>query len=930
MYRNFWAKTNREKIEGLDEEWIHPLWAHLIDVANTALVLYEMYLPMSLKKKMAHALNMSVVDTGKFLSIWIGLHDIGKAIPGFQGLHPHSKEKLSEKFPFPAEPERLHHGHATISIMYNLLNAKGVKKHSLLEAMAAFVGIHHGILCTQKEWVANAQKSTTNSPLGNGLWKASQLQLVDEVLHSWGTPMPDFEKIPTLGLMERWPEWLMAFAGWATLADWLGSMQSYFPTDIKPDSNIKEYIIRSREGAKKAFESVRLNQRANLKALSFEKHFGFPPRPLQDVMINLELGSGPSLTIIEGPTGDGKTEGALYMAARRKAGLYIAMPSMSTSNSIFPRLKRFIAGDPSKYLVGAHDGDSAALRLVHGNDLLYDDAVALLAVNDTISDVNDDDSDKKQVQEAKNRALSWFMPRKKGLLVPYGVGTVDQSFLGVLYAKHFFLRLFSLSGKTVIFDEVHAYDAYMNAIFERLLSWLKALDVNVIILSATLPAETRNRILKTWSVSPPTLKSDAPYPVVWHAENGRLKELPFSPTSGREQKLTFRWCDSEPKAIAKLAEQLINKGACVFIVCNTVERAQKVFNYLDRDELLPVSDRHLLHARMPMSWRQLREDEALKHFGENRQGGPGLLVGTQIIEQSLDVDSDVMITDLAPVDLVLQRAGRNHRHKRKRPEGFDQPLLFIACKPAGKNLLPEIDDITGYGRVYDRTILWKTWEVLHKAKGWALPQGDQQYPGYRSLIESVYGDLKAAPTSVADSAKELFNQAYEDWKKRSDRLTSDAKKRIIPAPDKLKDIFTYKKPELLEEDEAGEDEVPLYLQAFTRNPEGPSISVLIVFPQEDGWSTEPNQEPVIHYQPDQKIDSEKLIKIFGASTRISKKKVIKHLLKHPHEKWTAITEKHTILKRFHLIEIKKGEAILSKTKITLDQRLGLVYKNFKL
>lgn len=231
-YLHFWAKTNRDKSPGLDENWIHPLWAHLIDVANAALTLYLHYLPIGLKEKMAASLNMSINDTGRFLSIWIGLHDLGKAIPGFQVLHQHSKEKLINRgFYFPDQPERVHHGHASIAIMLNWLNSKDIKNTSLMEAISAFVGIHHGILCRTESWENMIEKESSDAPLGDPKWRENQLLLIDHLLDAWDTPMPDFDNLPVVDFPKKWPEWLMAFAGWATLADWLGSMQNYFPSD---------------------------------------------------------------------------------------------------------------------------------------------------------------------------------------------------------------------------------------------------------------------------------------------------------------------------------------------------------------------------------------------------------------------------------------------------------------------------------------------------------------------------------------------------------------------------------------------------------------------------------------------------------------------------------------------------------------------------
>jgi CRISPR-associated endonuclease/helicase Cas3 len=374
-WRLFWAKTNREKIEGLPAEWTHPLWAHLLDVGNAAQVLWDRFLPAALKRKMAEALGMDEEAAGRFLSIWIGLHDLGKGIPGFQEMHEPTKEKLiTAGLAFHERPNRLHHGHASTAIVHNWLRAKNLPYDTLLDAAAACVGIHHGKLCRDEVWYSVAEEKRPNSALGGPTWKSVQLELAEAVFAAWGAPWPD-PKHPSATSLDRapWPDWLMAFAGWATLADWLGSMQSCYDLSVQACDDLASYLPRSRAGAERAYATAGLHQQAALRTLSFTEHFGenFIPRPLQEIARDLALPtSGPHLVVVEAPTGEGKTEAAFYLAARLGGGMYVAMPSQATSDGLFPRLRDFLAGDLERKLLGAHAGDTAALRLVHGNDLL--------------------------------------------------------------------------------------------------------------------------------------------------------------------------------------------------------------------------------------------------------------------------------------------------------------------------------------------------------------------------------------------------------------------------------------------------------------------------------------------------------------------------------------------------------------------------------
>ena len=927
-WRLFWAKTNREKVEGLPDDWTHPLWAHLIDVGSAAQVLWDEFLPAALKKKMAEGVGMEEVEAGRFLSIWIGLHDLGKGIPGFQEMNAPAKERLeSAGLHFHENPNRLHHGHASIAIAQRWLGDKGFERRNLLDALAAFVGIHHGKLCQSKVWEGVAKDERPEAVLGTPVWKQAQHDLTGAVFMAWGAAIPPSKDFPTLNsFKDPWPDWLLAFAGWATLADWLGSMQSCYDLHVRAEDNLQKYITSSREGAYRAYRQAGLDQRANLRALPFDQHFGNSPRPLQEIVADLPLHSEkPNLVIAEAPTGEGKTEAGFYLTARHGGGVYVAMPSQSTSDGLYPRLKTFVAGDIDNKLQAAHVGDTAALRLVHGNDLLHDDAVSLLNVAASTAEIDDNDGKTGQGASSGGQVLSWFMPKKRALLVPYGVGTVDQLFLGVLFAKHFFLRLFALCGKTVIFDEVHAYDAYMNTIFGQLLRWLNALDVNVVVLSATLPTEARQRMLDAWG-SPEAANGPqpTPYPVVWHSAAGTTTVHPFAPAPGRGQKLSFRWCGAEIEAIVEIVKQLLAQGATVMVVCNTVKRAQEVFAMLDTDDLLPEADRMLLHARMPQSWRQQRERNARARFGPKRPARPGLLVGTQVIEQSLDLDVDALVTDLAPVDLLLQRAGRLHRHKRERPAGFVEPILYISCSESEEGQLPDVDEISGGGKIYAMALLWKTWAVLRQVGGWALPLGDEAGPGYRAMIETVYGDVQSVPNGLHEDFQTLYTEEVAEWIKLDKRQMADATGRLVPEPGKLRKLFVFEKPELAEEEESQGD-LPKHLQALTRSPNGINAEVLLLYRTPKGWAVETEGETILYRPKHFKLSPDTLRTLFGAAVRISNPGIVSTLWKEENSEWVALQEEHRVLKRFQLIELVDGQAVVGKVGLTLDYRLGLIY-----
>ena len=926
----FWAKTNRENLPGLPSDWVHPLWTHLLDVGNAAQVLWDRYLPQQIKQAMAGGIGLPLDEVGRFLSVWIGLHDLGKAIPSFQGLHPASRENLQHAgLYFHDEAERMHHGHASIGIMCRLLNDQGYPPFGLLEAASACVGIHHGKLCLHRTWKDAADRKGPTAAMGDAGWRVAQAELAYQVLTAWGAPWPDKAKLPRVSLSLVCPDWLMYYAGWATLADWLGSMQSCYPEDAPADSSLTDYIPRSREGAENAFRQASLDHSGQLVARPLAEHFGpgFVPRPLQETARDLPLSGAPSMVIIESSTGDGKTEAGFILSARHGGGVYVAMPSQATANGLYARLQEFLAGNSGKGTIGAHNGEKAGVRLVHGNDLLRDDASLLLTVSQSLHQIRDQDSP-ENAGEGNNRTLTWFLPKKRALLSAYGVGTVDQAFLGVLHARHFFLRLFALAGKTVIFDEVHAYDTYMNAIFERLLHWLKAIGAHVVVLSATLPGETRQSLLKAWGVEDDPGPVPAPYPVAWQAAGGNLNVLPFEAAGGRGQRLYFEWCGAEVEAIVKKATEMVKAGACVLVVCNKVDRAQEVFRRLEEqlaDVLPDPGDRLLLHARLPQAWRRERELHALRRFGKNRPSGPGLLVGTQVVEQSLDLDADALITDLAPVDLVLQRAGRLHRHLRAfRPPGFENPRLIIACSPAEAGELPGVDDISGRGYIYGKAILWKTWALLRQASGWSLPLGEEALPGYRALVEGVYGELNSPPSGLSAASERQYNGAYKEWMTKNNRQENDAVRRLVPDTGQMKELFITSKAALTEEDET-DGKMPEYLQAFTRNPDGVNVEVILVREENSKWCLPSDSGISLHPYPPREFSADELRAVFGAAVRITKHQVVEVLLKQAEPRWVGWQEKNRALKRFYLLPLRGNRCAVGGITIRLDERLGVVY-----
>ncbi|MFC1998014.1 CRISPR-associated helicase Cas3', partial [Chloroflexota bacterium] len=309
-------------------------------------------------------------------------------------------------------------------------------------------------------------------------------------------------------------------------------------------------------------------------------------------------------------------------------------------------------------------------------------------------------------------------------------------------------------------------------LFLRLLAWLRAIGSSVIVLSATLPEKTRQDMAKAFcketqqNITPPY--SNYPRMTLSTSENIKTVTLP----SSDDRTININWIDQAPETIVQKLRTRLKEGGCAAVICNTVQHAQDVYLALYEANLIPHDDLILFHSRFPPAWRKDIEMRVLRKFGKNGdRPQKAIVVATQVLEQSLDLDFDLMITDLAPIDLIIQRVGRLHRHKReKRPLGLETPQVVI-IQPDGELTSPEFGS-SGY--VYQPFILWRTWIVLEGRTKLLLP-GETS-----DLIESVYGEYDPAslPTEIAPKLEQAHAIMLKDYGKAD----YEAKKRLVPDP----------------------------------------------------------------------------------------------------------------------------------------------------
>ena len=870
LYQQLWAKTKRRSGA------THPLVCHMIDVGQVALTLWQTVLTDGFRNEIADVLGLDVANAGRLIAFWAALHDLGKATPAFQRKYSPAQVTLSEAgLPFPKSysKEPFYHGTATTYLLPELLTAETNIPRRWRKGLASAVGGHHGAWPTPLD--VQALKPYR---LGDGKWEEVRVALVQALKEIFTPDMPTEARVPRKTRNALWT----LLSGLTSVADWIGSMERYFPfVDLPID--LSAYAQRAEEQAHRSLLDLHWTDWSPpMTDRTFTELFNVAgPRPMQAQVIELaEQLAQPSLVIIEAPTGVGKTEAALYLAdhwARtlQQRGLYVAMPTMATSNQMFDRVNNVMAR--------RYPDSSAPVLLVHSQ--------ARWSQEDPPQKMNIAREVIEDEQESVD-AMTWFLPRKRSLLAPFGVGTVDQTFLSVLQTRHFFVRLFGLSHKTLVFDEVHAYDTYMSTLFQRLLGWLRAVGASVVILSATLPEKTRREMVWAYTGTDGALP-EAPYPAITWASGDDIGVLPVDAPHARP--LGLHWITREPQTIVEQLDTELRQGGCAAVICNTVGRAQEVYRALRAADLVPDDDLILFHARFPMAWRQEIEADVLARFGKaGERPERAIVVATQVIEQSLDLDFDVMISDLAPVDLLLQRAGRLHRHDRAtRPTPLVHPRLFVTA--------PEMEeDVPQWGSdayIYEPYVLLRSYLVLEGREEITLPTDTVP------LIEGAYGPEEPDAGALAPALLEACQKMRKDEEK-----SQDIARRKLIKPVTADNLLRKSNADLAEE----APEIHAAFRALTRlSP--PSLSVVCLYQIDGALNTAPDGSgtPV---DLEKRPDADLTRTLVEASLSISHRGVFPHLVR---EKPPTGWRKHTLLKNYRVAVFQHGVCSFEDCAYTL-------------
>ncbi|MBW3084711.1 CRISPR-associated nuclease/helicase Cas3 [Austwickia sp. TVS 96-490-7B] len=707
-----WGKTDT------DDAWL-PLWRHLADASQVAMMLWDNWLPASAKDHIASSLPGGH-DDGRILLAWLaGVHDIGKATPAFQikaqVIAPHLTNRLHSlgfdlAVPM-ADTRRAPHAALGQIILLDWLAAtfglKGRQFRRAAKSLTVAVAAHHGAMLTATELEA-----LTHRPhyLGQQqVWQDTRAELLNAIS----------ERTGAADRLDRWlakplpPTVQSLLAAAVVVADWLSSDAHRFPyVDRSPEPPRWEQI-----GLPAPWKPTNLVRDPDaLLTTRFPTLVGCSPTPIQQAAVEAAWSAQrPPLILLEAEMGSGKTEAGLAAAeilAHRfgQGGVFVALPTMATSDAMFSRVRSWIDHLP------AEDGHHALpMFLAHGKAGLNDDYRSLpddtrfTGVYDDVEDVSKMKPPLSKVKPSHDEAEprhavavvnSWTRGRRRGVLAPFVVGTIDQVLFGALRSKHLALRHHGLSSKVVVIDEVHAADVYMREYLTSILSWLGAYGTPVVLMSATLPSSQRAELMSAYaegaafsSEATATIPLiEAHNPVVYPRTivfDGTLREIPTEQISSRPRTVTV---EEHPDDLDHLVDMLrteMRDGGCVAVIRNTVRRAQETWSALR--EAMPETELVLAHSRFLAVDRARRESDLRERLGRSSSVTDGtrptrmVVVGTQVLEQSLDIDVDLMVSDLAPVDLLLQRIGRLHRHPRgpgesERPVALRAPRLLLLAR----------------------------------------------------------------------------------------------------------------------------------------------------------------------------------------------------------------------------------------------------------
>jgi len=727
-YYRYWGKAKAEDESGAR---FHLLPYHCLDVAAVAREWWKQ--SKVIRGQFVLESGLSESEAFAWVMFFVALHDLGKFDVRFQLKAQDVALCLWSEFANADESLSRHYYHGNYSSywVFKDLDARfnwdesdfgDLEKWDVWQPWIFAVAGHHGVV---PEYIDGVSPKADPHVLEHD--KSARLAFIGEMESLFLKPAGlSLDDIPPLVDQDF-------LAGFCSVCDWLGSMEINGHGEkrfhyVDQGMPLKDYFSSRSDIAKQVLQESGLFHAADTSGGMAALFPQYSPRLVQTLIDDLPVQSG--LTIIEAPTGSGKTEAALAYASRLLAegvaeSIIFALPTQATANAMFDRLLE----------VTEKIFHNSNLLLAHGKARFNEQFMDLKGIARKQTH-----QDSKHETEAAVQCSEWLsQSRKRVFLGQVGVCTVDQVLISVLPVKHKFVRSFGLGKSVLIVDEVHAYDSYMYGLMEGVLKKQKQMHGSAILLSATLPHHQKKSLVSAWGGMLESGEGEEPYPLMTHIAQNQPNFLQLSKYEQETLEHAARQVqvDVMDSPGMQFDDDLLDQvaqaamaGANVVLICNLVADAQNTAMRLRMFGEVPVD---LFHSRFRFCDRRDKEATVLNDYGKgNHRKQGGILVATQVVEQSLDLDFDWMLTQLCPMDLMFQRLGRLHRHERVRPHGFENPRCSVIVPVDQDYALHKL--IYGNRDAPNARVLWRTETLLRQYSLLRFPDV------YRPLIEQVYQD----------------------------------------------------------------------------------------------------------------------------------------------------------------------------------------------
>lgn len=766
-YDPYWGKARAQT----DGPACHLLTFHSLDVAAVGLAYVRAApgLRQSLQSLMGNAEPEALLS---WVTFWLSLHDLGKFSISFQGQVPDLVRRLQGSLPAALGLHGVRHDSLGLWLWTTALQpiadeeawfGSDPETADGTQFWVRAVMGHHGQPPIEESRSFSSHFRAQDVHAGVAFAKAARALL----LTPEAAALPSRFDAEVFLQNSKELSWWMA--GLTVLSDWIGSNAEVFTYQDTPDLSLNDYWALAKTRAEAAIRQCGVLPGKPPAERPFSTLFPHisTPSPLQDWARTVSIHTGPQIHLLEDVTGAGKTEAAVALTHRLMAsgcadGFFIGLPTTATANAMYGRIAD---------LYDRLFESPVSLALAHRNKRLVEEFAQSIIQPGT------DEHDARQGDEsATRRCARWLADHnKRALLAPAGVGTIDQALLAALQSKHQSLRLLGLMRKVLVVDEVHACDAYMQRTLELLLEFHARAGGSAILLSATMTRHMKNALLKAFAKGsgqrriPAITHDEYPLTTSWSAEHPvHVVEVPIATRPDVQRTVRIHYV-SDQAEVVRAIQAALDEGQCVAWIRNTVGDALEAYAqlcaYVDPDQI------DLFHARFTLGDRLDIEERVLARFG--RDSGPTqragrLLIATQVAEQSLDIDLDLLVSDLAPIDRLIQRAGRLRRHVRDAHGNRlpDRSVTDQRGEPWMWVLGPEwteAPEASWFKKAFpksacvypDHCHLWLTARCLQRGQ-FTMPDDA------RRLIEDVFGNEDAGPEGLERNATQAQGKAYGD------------------------------------------------------------------------------------------------------------------------------------------------------------------------